>query len=118
MFRATLRPYVATLLLFCLGRTLLPEAWVLAWHAHAHTTHEPAYARRPVAGPRHLLFTTPHQHCHAEQFYNVPFALGSIVGLPQPRQRPHYPAWRAASQLAWAQPAAPSTHPRGPPTRG
>lgn len=118
MFRVALRPYLAALLLLCLGRTLLPEAWVLAWHAHAHTTHEPAYARRPTLGPRQLLFTTQHQHCHIEQFYNVPFALGSIVVLPQPRRRRHYLAWRAAGQLRYPQLAAPRAHPRGPPTLG
>ncbi|MGI4834484.1 MAG: hypothetical protein ACRYFK_13595 [Janthinobacterium lividum] len=115
MFRAALRPYLALLLLLCLGRTLLPEAWMLAWHPHAHTTQEPAYARQPTAGLRQLLFTTQHQHCHAEQFYNVPFALGSILVLPQPRRCPHYPAWRGARQLGHPRLVAPAATSRGPP---
>lgn len=118
VFRAALRPYLAVLLLLCLGRTLLPEAWVLAWHAHAHTTHEPAYARRPTAGPRQLLLTAPHQHCHAEQFYNVPFAPGSIAALPAPRWRPRYAGWPTARPVGRPRQATPRAYPRGPPARG
>lgn len=117
VFRAALRPYLAALLLLCLGRTLLPEAWVLTWHAHAHTTQEPAYAHQPTAGPRHLLFTTQHQHCHVEQFYNVPFAAGSMLVLPQPRWRPHYAAFYGARQPGRPQLVAPAATPRGPPAQ-
>jgi hypothetical protein len=114
VFRATLRPYLALLLLLCLGRTLLPEAWVITWHAHAHTTDEPAFAAKSREAGR-LLFTTQHQHCHAEQFYNVPFALGSIMVLPQPRVRQLYSAWRVARWLGCPQLAALRAQLRGPP---
>lgn len=76
VFRSVLRPYFALLLLLCLGRTLLPEAWVIAWHPHRHTTHEAAYSTRHSRS--RLLLTAPHRHCHAEQFYNVPFVPGSM----------------------------------------
>ncbi|NML65696.1 hypothetical protein HHL22_10815 [Hymenobacter sp. RP-2-7] len=118
VFRAALRPYFAALLLLCLGRTLLPETWVISWHAHAHTTHEPAYARRPAAGPPRLLFTTQHQHCHAEQFYNVPFALGSMAVLPQPRVRQLYLAWAVAGWPGYPPLDARRAQLRGPPALG
>lgn len=80
--RAALRPALAWPLLLCLLRTLLPETRLLTWHQH--TTYEPAFAAKPREAGK-LLFTAQHQHCQAEQFYNVPFTLGSIVVLPQPR---------------------------------
>ena len=86
MLRPVFRPYLALLLLLCLVRTLLPEAWVLALHGHGHTT-ELVATRRPtgkeLASPRHT-------HCHAEQFYSVAFQPALPVSLPQPRLRPHY----------------------------
>gem|GEM_PF-701289 len=115
--RAALRPALAWLLLLCLLRTLLPENWLLTWHHHQHTTYEPAFAAKPREAGK-LLFTAPHQHCHAEQFYNVPFALGSIVVLPQPRVRQLYSAWRVARWLGCPQLAALRAQLRGPPAIG
>jgi len=80
-----LRPYLALLLLLCLGRTLLPEALVLALHHHAHTTE--LKASRPTG--REVL-SPQHTHCHAEQFYNVPFAPALPVQVPRPRVRAGY----------------------------
>lgn len=111
MFRSALRPYFALLLLLCLGRTLLPEAWVLAWHPHRHTTHE---SRLPK---RQLLLTARHQHCHAEQFYNVPFLAGSIVRLPLRQLRARYLVRPVAQVRACPYPAPIAVGQRGPPAR-
>ncbi|WP_375417288.1 hypothetical protein [uncultured Hymenobacter sp.] len=84
-----LRTHLALLLLVCLLRTLLPEAWVLALHSHQHTTEEVAQA--PVFRRQHqgkALLGAKHQHCQVEHFYDVPFVLSAPVVLPQPLARP------------------------------
>lgn len=113
VFRSALRPYFALLLLLCLSRTLLPEAWVLALHPHPHTTQEAAHAASHKQ-PR-LLLTTRHQHCYAEQFYNVPFAANSKMLLPQPRRQPRYVARPVARVRAGLGPARSARGQRGPP---
>ena len=87
MSRSGCRPYLPLLLLLCLVRTLLPEAWVLALHSHEHTTTEVAYAPSRVASAGRHYLTPRHQHCQTEQFYNVPFAAAAPLVLPQPRRR-------------------------------
>lgn len=118
MFCSVLRPYYAVLLLLCLGRTLLPETWVLAWHPHAHTTYEPAFRERGAATKPRLLLTARHQHCHAEQFYHVPFVPGSAAAVPLPRRRAYYPVLAQRGYFASPRPAARRANPRGPPTIG
>jgi hypothetical protein len=84
------RSHLALLLLLCLVRTLLPEAWILALHPHQHTTEEPAQA--PAF--RHkgkALISARHQHCDVEQFYNVVYQAGAPVALPTPHVAPRYP---------------------------
>ena len=86
-FVSALRSHIALLLLLCLTRTLLPEAWMLELHAHAHTVDEPAQA--PAF--RHkgkALVSAQHQHCQTEHFYNVPFLLSAPVAGPAPAVRP------------------------------
>lgn len=80
-----LRSYIALLLLLCLTRTLAPEAWILALHAHEHTDDKAATA--VVAAPRlkgKPVLGTKHQHCEVEDFYNVPLLLALPVVAPQP----------------------------------
>ena len=112
-----LRSHIALLLLLCLGRTMLPEAWILALHPHAHTTAEPAqtpaFERKGKA-----LVSVKHQHCEVEQFYNVAYQAGAPVLVPQPRVGPRYaaapplPPLRAlAGELLFARRF------RGPPSR-
>ena len=117
MPRSALHSYVALLLLLCLGRTLLPEAWVVAWHPHPHTTCEPAHASRLAKAAREPLFTVRHQHCHAEQFYNAPYVLNSMAALPLPRLRLHLvvlPSRRVGRRGATA---VRGPNLRGPPAR-
>ena len=98
-------------------RTLLPEAWILALHPHAHTTEEPA--RAPAF--RHkdkALISARHQHCEVEQFYNVVYQAGAPMVLPAPRVAPRYlatvalpPVRAVAGELLFARSL------RGPPRR-
>ena len=86
-----LRSHIALFLLLCLTRTLLPEAWILALHAHAHTTTEPAHA--PAFEHRgKALVGVKHLHCEVEHFYNVAFQAAVPVPLPAPRVLPRYAA--------------------------
>ncbi|MGI4762167.1 MAG: hypothetical protein ACRYF0_15775 [Janthinobacterium lividum] len=110
--RPLLRPYLALLLLLCLVRTLLPEAWVLALHRHAHTTTEVAAARRPTGLD---VLSAQHTHCHTEQFYNVPFAPALPVRLPQPRVRAVYQPLAAPAQPVALATLLRRTALRGPP---
>ena len=112
MPRPSLRPYLAFVLLLCLGRTLLPEAWVLALHGHAHTTEEPAFAQGKLRKGQ-ALFTPKHTHCHEETFYNVPFQAAPPVVVPLPRLQRSYrplggdpPSWPARPRPCAARPCA------------
>lgn len=116
--RTTLRPYLAFLLLLCLTRTLLPEAWMLALHPHAHTTEELAFEvgqhhSHAVAG--HALLTSKHTHCHEDTFYNVPFAASSPVVMPQPRVLLSYQPLAVPFTLAGSATELRRTALRGPP---
>lgn len=112
-----LRSQIALLLLLCLTRTLLPEAWILALHAHAHTVVEPAQA--PTFGHRgKALVSARHQHCAVEQFYNAAFQAAGPLSIPLPRVAPRYAALPAPRAVR-AEAGGPRRHLtlRGPPRR-
>ena len=112
--RLALRPYLALLLLLCLVRTLLPEAWVLALHTHEHTTEEPAFIKhRSVRGK--TILTTKHTHCQTEQFYNVPFQAAPPVAIPLPRLLRRYQSLAVPTTLACSAAMLRRTALRGPP---
>ena len=111
VLRTVLRPYLALLLLLCLVRTLLPEAWILALHSHSHTA-EVATARRPTGKE---LLSARHTHCHTEQFYQVPFQAARRVRVPQPRLGMCYQPLAVPMQLASSATAVRGTALRGPP---
>jgi hypothetical protein len=111
VLRTALRPYLALLLLLCLVRTLLPEAWLLTLHRHRHTT-ELATTRRP-AGKE--LISVRHTHCHTEQFYQVPFQPAGPVRVPQLQLSAHYQPLAVPVQLASSAAALRGTALRGPP---
>lgn len=116
MLRPLFRPCLALLLLLCLVRTLLPEAWVLALHGHSHTREEPAFSpSQPKFYPGQALLTTRHMHCHTEQFYDVPFAAASPVVLPLPRQQLSYLPLAGPTTLACSAATLRRTALRGPP---
>jgi hypothetical protein len=115
VLRLALRPYVALLLLLCLTRTLLPEAWVLALHPHEHTTEEPAFAPAAKRQPGKALLTTKHTHCQTEQFYDVAYQLAQPVVVPLPQRGPTYRPLAAPATLACSAAALRRTALRGPP---
>ena len=84
---SALRSHIALLLLLCLMRTLVPEAWVLAAHAHTHTTDEPAQAPAFRAKGKALV-SAQHQHCAVDHLYDVPFLPSASVVVPVPAARP------------------------------
>ena len=114
MLRLVLRPYLALLLLLCLTRTLLPEAWILALHTHEHTTEEPA-ARPSKRRPGQTLLSGKHTHCQTEQFYQVPFQPAPLVAVPLPRHRLSYRPLVVPTQLACSAAMLRRTALRGPP---
>ena len=98
-----------------LGRVMAPEAAVLSLHAHHHTvevTHR--LAVRPAHHPEAEV-SPQHQHCHAEQFYDVAFQPALPPLVPQPRVSPNYPAYRPAADVCPAQHLLPGAALRGPP---
>lgn len=97
-----LRSHIALLLLLCLVRTLLPEAWILALHPHTHTTVEPAHAPAFRRTGKTML-SAKHQHCAIEQFYDVAYQAGVPMAMPAPRVAPRY---AAAPALPPVRPAA------------
>jgi hypothetical protein len=111
VLRTVLRPYLALLLLPCLVRTLLPEAWVLVLHRHSHTT-ELAPTRRSASK---VLLSPRHTHCHAEQFYEVPFQLALPMSLPPLGCIACYQPLAVPVQLSSSATALRSTALRGPP---
>lgn len=115
MLRPFLRPYFALLLLLCLTRTLLPEAWILALHAHEHTAAEPAFAPRTKHQPGKTLLTAKHTHCQTEQFYSVAYQPAPPVVVPLPHRGPTYRPLAVPATLACSAAALRRTALRGPP---
>ena len=112
VLRPTLRPYFALLLLLCLLRTLLPEAWVLALHAHEHTTEELVFGKQR---PGKAVLSARHTHCQTEQFYNVPFEAAPPVAVPLPRLQLSYRPLAVPTTLGCSATALRRTALRGPP---
>ena len=109
----TLRSRLALALLLCFARVLLPDAWVLALHAHQHTTHEPTLASDWPKGKS--LLSAEHQHCDTDQFFKSAFEPGLPVVVPV---RELTTVAAVATQGSVAGYAAPIAHTalRGPPT--
>ena len=111
-----LRSHIALLLLLCLTRTLLPEAWVLALHRHTHTTDEPAQ----IAAFRHkgrALLSARHQHCQVENLYQVPFLVEAPVAVPTPVTRPCFATAPVPTVVTAPWIARQPAQLRGPPAR-
>ncbi|WP_100338549.1 hypothetical protein [Hymenobacter chitinivorans] len=101
-------------MLLCFTRVLLPDTWVLALHAHQHTTEEAA--QQPGAPKGKALLSAKHQHCAVDHFYDVPFQAATpleftlFTGYAAPTTERGTSVWLA-------------THPstadlRGPPSQG
>ncbi|SNR76282.1 hypothetical protein [Hymenobacter mucosus] len=110
----TLRSRLALVLLLCFVRVLLPDTWVLAMHAHTHTTDEPT---EQVGWPKgKALLSSKHQHCDADNFYSVAFQTPAPLLLPAPVLAYAHPT--ATPRLAPVATApAPTLALRGPPSQ-
>ncbi|GGF16844.1 hypothetical protein [Hymenobacter cavernae] len=107
----THRSRLATLLLLCFLRVLLPDAWVLALHNHQHTCEEPVHASTPTKAK--LLLTAKHQHCQTDNFSHVPFQLASPLEF---RLVAVYPVVRTyCSGVLWLSSSVATRYLRGPP---
>lgn len=109
-----LRTHIALLLLLCLTRTLLPEAWILALHRHAHTTDEPAQTTS-FRDKGKALLSSRHLHCTVEHLYDVPFVPGTPVLTPAPVIRPSFAAEPVPTVAAAPWIARTPAQLRGPP---
>jgi hypothetical protein len=111
----TLRSRLALVLLLCFVRVLLPDAWVLALHQHAHTTEEPTQATSWPKGK--ALVSAKHQHCDADQFFKSAFEPAPEAQV-MPAEPQHFAAPVTAAVTAGAATATFATPDlRGPPAR-
>jgi hypothetical protein len=109
------RRLLAWWLLLLLGRVLAPESAVLHLHAHAHTVTEPAFAKQLGAAAK--LFTPKHQHCHAEQLYQLPFVPATLVEVPAPVRQLAYAIYRPQAPVCRQAHLLDGACLRGPPAR-
>ena len=104
-------------LLLLLARVLAPEVAVLQLHAHAHTEAEPAFAKQ-ARSPAKTLLTPKHQHCHAEQLYQLPFAPASPVVVPVLVRQLAYATYRPQAAVCRQAHLLAGACLRGPPMLG
>ena len=108
------RFYISLLLLLCLTRTLVPEAWILALHTHGHTTDEPAQ-RGTARQKGQALLSPKHQHCQVDHVYNLPFLPGAPVVVPVPTTRLSFATAPVPTTATAPWIARPVAQLRGPP---
>ncbi|TGE19641.1 hypothetical protein [Hymenobacter elongatus] len=109
-----LRSQVAILLLLCFTRVLVPDAWILALHAHQHTAEE--VTESSVPGKTKAVVSAKHQHCAVDHFYDVPFQASLPLEFALSIS---YAAPVAASGASvWLATAPTTANLRGPPALG
>ncbi|GAB3827887.1 hypothetical protein [Hymenobacter jeollabukensis] len=108
------RTQLATLLLLCFVRVLLPESAILALHRHAHTEKEEA--RLPAHHGDKAVLSTKHQHCPVDHLYDVPFQPAAELVGPTAFYTYARPEGEAR-QSVWAATAPAPAWLRGPPAR-
>jgi hypothetical protein len=108
---------VAWWLLVLLGRVLAPEAVVLHLHPHAHTEVEPAATNSSKLAHKALL-TPKHQHCHAEQLYQLPFVPPTLTNVPAPVRLLAYATYRPQAPVCRPSHLLDGACLRGPPALG
>jgi hypothetical protein len=109
----TLRSRLALVLLLCFVRVLLPDAWVLALHAHEHNTEEPTQSVKWPKGK--ALLSAKHQHCDVDQFFKEAFQTPEPLALPV-ELTPYSPVTVALMLPADVAAFTPTTGLRGPPS--
>ncbi|GAB3300264.1 hypothetical protein GCM10027348_25110 [Hymenobacter tenuis] len=112
----TLRSRLALVLLLCFVRVLLPDAWVLALHAHEHTTEEPTQATSWPKGK--VLLSAKHQHCDTDQFFKSAFELAPSLAVAAPATGHFAIPTATALTGTWHLVPIVTADLRGPPARG
>ena len=108
------RSRLALVLLLCFVRVLLPDAWVLALHQHAHTTEEPTQA---IGWPKgKALLSAKHQHCDADQFFKSAFEPAAALPIVEPAASCFVTLPAPELPVAWHQYQCPTADLRGPPS--
>ena len=92
-----------------------PEAWVLALHAHQHTTAEPAQRAGFGRAKGKALLSGQHQHCHEESFYDAAFRPAAPVVVPGPVRTAAVGVLTPFAAAVWAEAVAAQRCLRGPP---
>ncbi|GGG45610.1 hypothetical protein [Hymenobacter glacieicola] len=110
----TLRSRLALTLLLCFVRVLVPDAWVIALHAHQHTTEEPTQATSWPKGK--ALLSAKHQHCDADQFFKSAFEPAPALPLVAPIALRFATALGCAPDSAWHVVPLLAANLRGPPS--
>ncbi|RYU78928.1 hypothetical protein [Hymenobacter persicinus] len=105
------RSHLAVLLLLCFVRVLLPDALILALHAHKHTEQEPSRELKTAKA----ILTAKHQHCQTDHFCTLPFQVAPLLefGVAAAYYQPH----SIRPFVAWGKASAPAALLRGPPAR-
>ncbi|NVO30857.1 hypothetical protein [Hymenobacter lapidiphilus] len=90
-----LRSRLATVLLLCFARVLVPNAWILALHEHQHTV-DVALEAGPNIRQADIV-SSQHKHCAVDHFFNAAFQP------PAPLVQPVLPvAYRLPHSIAAA----------------
>ena len=109
------RQLLASLLLLCFVRVLLPEVWVLALHPHQHTTIEPAQRASLGTAKGKALLTPRHKHCYEESLYDAAFQPAAPVVVPLPARTAVVGLLAPFAASVWAEAVAAQRCLRGPP---
>ncbi|RTQ53630.1 hypothetical protein EJV47_02520 [Hymenobacter gummosus] len=108
-----IRSHIATLLLLCFVRVLLPESAILALHRHEHTEKEVAH--QPGQRDKAVL-STKHQHCPVDHLFDVPFQPTAELTVPV-----HFYSYArpegAAQESVWQNTTPAAAWLRGPPAQ-
>ncbi|MFD2785853.1 hypothetical protein [Hymenobacter rubripertinctus] len=112
----TLRTRLAFVLLLCFARVLLPDTWVLALHAHAHTNAHTVEGAVPTAGTARskAQLSARHQHCTVDHFYDAAFQPSAPLHLSVRLALPEA-ALSWAAQSVWHSATRATADLRGPP---
>lgn len=109
------RQLCVAFLMLCFVRVLLPEAWVLALHAHAHTTAEPALRAHLSPAKGKALLSGQHRHCHEDSLYDAAFQPAAPVLVLGPTRTAVVGLLTPFAASVWSEAEAVQRCLRGPP---
>ena len=100
--------YIALVLLLLFVRVIVPEAAVLALHAHEHTQDNP---EKMDTG---LKLDQKHTHCHTDNLFNSPFSP-AFATIPYNTPITFLKTYAARQGFVWKFTFPNNTELRGPP---